>query len=71
LTGLKPTFAYLSAKPNAMHMKTSGTPSGGSPRPFGLSLTLVIVLLAFLLLAWGIWWYFEWRIQSLDRQLEP
>ena len=35
------------------------------PTPPRYRLVLVGLLLAFGLLAWGIWWYFEYKIQSL------
>ena len=35
------------------------------PTPPRYRLLLVLLLLAFGLLAWGIWWYFEYKIQSL------
>ncbi|MBU1820537.1 MAG: hypothetical protein KKG00_03360 [Bacteroidetes bacterium] len=51
---------------------TKPSPPTEDPKPLVLSpLVLLITILAFLLLAWGIWWYFEWKIETLDHQLPP
>jgi|GEM_PF-3296917 len=41
-----------------------------SPPPKSRLWGLAIVL-GFLLLAWGLWWYFDYKIQSLDGTLPP
>jgi len=32
---------------------------------------LLLALLGFLLLAWGVWWFFDWKIRSLGYPVPP
>lgn len=42
-----------------------------APIPAKVPLVLIILILVFLLVAWGIWWYFDYKITMLERQALP
>lgn len=46
-------------------MTPNATNSDPSPMPPKYRLLALALLLLSGLLAWGIWWYFEWKIQRL------
>lgn len=53
-------------------MKTdSSLPDLVPPSPPNRGQWSLALLLGFLLLAWGVWWYFDYKIQSLDASLPP
>jgi hypothetical protein len=58
--------ALLSARILSRLSAVSTPPPSPSPSVGYKLLALALVLLA-LLLAWGIWWYFDYKLQSLAR----
>ncbi len=47
------------------------SPSSTSPSLSRQRLWALALVLLFLLLAWGVWWYFDYKIRSLDAALAP
>ncbi|GAA4455134.1 hypothetical protein GCM10023189_22610 [Nibrella saemangeumensis] len=54
-----------------MHDSTADLIPDQPPGPTRPTLLLVGMVLLFLLLAWGVWWYFEWKIETLNHQVMP
>lgn len=51
--------------------RTPLPPDSSSPASFRRGLWGLALVLLFLLLAWGIWWFFDYKIRSLDAVYPP
>ena len=41
------------------------------PTPASIPLVLIILIMVFMLIGWGIWWYFDYKIRMLEHQSLP